>query len=173
MTVKQITRDPVLFRYLHTFGRQTSENLLSCRRELVESNQPNESEVIHRGYYQQQILTVSYRFCGLQIQMGELRKGQVLEIFRWDNNCDITANILVTLKNDFSETIDRSVPFRNLPNVKFDQYYHFNYKTGVRCVGSPEYKRRFSSSTTPSNWPSSSMLDQYSALCSSLRSTER
>lgn len=172
-TISRITKDPDLFYYFNSFGQQISENLDACRRAVIETNPTNQVFVVHRGFYQRQVLPVRYRFGDLHIPMGDLRKGQVLEIFRWDKNCDITENIIMRLRNDFAATLQRPFPFDQLPNVMFDQYYYFCYKTGVHYVGSPTFQSKNVEKFNPINWTGFSMRAHLYSLYTSIKSTKR
>lgn len=118
---------------LYHLGLEKETIVKVCCTALKECHGPNQAPVVHRRYKQASEFKL-YTSTPVISQIGAVRMGQILQLYRKDDSCQVAENILMNLKTDFTTLIDYPAHY-DLRRLKHDSYLEFNSQTGVIEAG--------------------------------------
>lgn len=153
---------------LSTLTTDQRFQLQMASRILVEVHGPNEVPLVHRRYYQKESIMTRCTLGGLDVEMGEVELGTIVEIFQKNEKREEGNSVIENLKKDFVADVLGGPIYHNLPNVKNDSYVSICFATGVKEYGRLERGSFYTTTFKPGYWKDLSFELQVEALLASV-----
>lgn len=164
-----------LIMALYRIGIWHERTVLRCARVLMDSYGPGiPAPLVHRRYQQRNQLDMYSKGANEEMtMMGTIQMGQVLEIFKKDDSCDIAKNIVSNMKTDFLQLVDHPNHYHDLPGIKHDKYLVFDNMTGEVEVGFLRHNSTRTERYNNENWAQITEKERASYWVDHMRRTAR
>jgi len=109
------------FELLESFPKEKRKAIQAICRSIMDYHNGNLAPVVHRRYYQKDVLDIKH-----EELLFKIKRGYVLQIFQKDLNSFVAGNVIENLKDDFMEIVLPDGVYPYLPKVKFDNHIIFS-----------------------------------------------